>query len=91
MNRILFPLLAIVTAALALFSFMALSVVGLIGVGLVGLFRSVDRLTGGRFSARVQQKADSNGSQGSNATRGKENSDGINHVWNDGRGPIIDM
>lgn len=85
MNRILFPLLAIATVALAFFSFIAVSVVGLIGIGLFGMVRAVSRLTGGQVSARSQEYAKAK------ATHGNENTAGINRVWNDGRGTIIDM
>ena len=57
MNRILFPLFAIVAVALAFFSFIAVSVVGLIGIGLFGLVRAVSQLTGREFFGRSHQSA----------------------------------
>lgn len=85
MNRILLPLFAIAAVALAFFSFLAVSVVGLIGIGLFGLVRAVSQLTGGEFFGRPQQFAKAE------APSKNENAGAINRVWNDGRGTIIDM
>lgn len=83
MNRLLLAVLAVAMAGFAFTSFVALSVIGLIGWatfaivngvrGLLPALQPVPQPAYARSCCRTRR------------------SDGINRVWDDGRGTIIDM
>lgn len=84
MNRILLPILAIGMLALAFASFITVSLIALAGIGIYGLIRTPSQWMA-RFSGKNQP-----GNRAGTAQANDEAS-GINRIWNDGRGTIIDM